>query len=38
MYIGDGEVVEAPYTGSQVRINRSALYRDDIVGYGRPVP
>lgn len=37
MYIGDGKVVEAPYSGSQVRINSRALSRKDIAGYGRPV-
>ncbi|MFN2557273.1 MAG: NlpC/P60 family protein [Nitriliruptorales bacterium] len=36
MYIGDGKVVEAPYSGSQVRINSRALSRRDIAGYGRP--
>lgn len=36
MYIGDGEVVEAPYGGSQVRVNARALSRGDITGYGRP--
>lgn len=34
MYIGNGQMVEAPYTGSQVRIN-SAI-RSDYVGAGRP--
>ncbi|HEX2029550.1 MAG TPA: C40 family peptidase, partial [Nitriliruptorales bacterium] len=36
MYIGDGDVVEAPYGGSQVRVNSRALSRGDITGYGRP--
>lgn len=36
IYIGDGKVVEAPYSGSQVRINSRALSRGDIAGYGRP--
>ena len=36
MYIGNGEAVEAPYTGSQVRINPETIYRDDLVGIGRP--
>lgn len=36
MYIGDGRMVEAPYTGSQVRLN-DAFVRSDIVGIGRPV-
>ena len=34
MYIGDGKMVEAPYTGSVVRIN--SAFRDDYVGAGRP--
>lgn len=34
MYIGNGRMVEAPYTGSQVRINDA--YRPDYVGAGRP--
>jgi cell wall-associated NlpC family hydrolase len=34
MYIGNDQMVEAPYTGSQVRIN-SAI-RPDYVGAGRP--
>ncbi|MFN2526152.1 MAG: NlpC/P60 family protein [Actinomycetota bacterium] len=34
MYIGDGQMVEAPYTGSQVRINSAS--RSDYVGAGRP--
>ncbi|MDQ3932148.1 MAG: NlpC/P60 family protein, partial [Actinomycetota bacterium] len=36
IYIGDGKVVEAPYSGSQVRINSRSLSRGDIAGYGRP--
>jgi peptidoglycan DL-endopeptidase CwlO len=36
MYIGGGRVVEAPYTGTNVRISGTALGRSDIVGYGRP--
>jgi peptidoglycan DL-endopeptidase CwlO len=35
MYIGDGKVVEAPYTGANVRINDRSLSRSDIAGYGR---
>lgn len=34
MYIGDGDMVEAPYTGAFVRVN-SAI-RSDYVGAGRP--
>ena len=34
MYIGDGKMVEAPYTGSVVRINSAS--RTDFVGAGRP--
>jgi peptidoglycan DL-endopeptidase CwlO len=36
IYIGDGEVVEAPYSGETVRINSRSLLRSDIAGYGRP--
>ena len=34
MYIGRGQMVEAPYTGSQVRV--VSAYRSDYVGAGRP--
>lgn len=34
MYIGNGQMVEAPYSGSQVRIN--SISRSDYVGAGRP--
>ena len=34
LYIGGGRVVEAPYTGSQVRVASAA--RSDYVGAGRP--
>lgn len=34
MYIGNGKMVEAPYSGQQVRIN--SAYRSDYVGAGRP--
>ena len=34
MYIGDGRMVEAPYTGSRVRTNSAS--RPDYVGAGRP--
>lgn len=34
MYIGGGRMVEAPYTGSQVRV--VSPYRSDYVGAGRP--
>jgi cell wall-associated NlpC family hydrolase len=36
MYIGDGRVVEAPYSGNTVRISSTGLSRSGIVGYGRP--
>lgn len=36
MYIGDGRVVEAPYSGNSVRISSTGLSRSGIVGYGRP--
>jgi cell wall-associated NlpC family hydrolase len=36
MYIGDGRVVEAPYSGTTVRVSSSGLSRSGIVGYGRP--
>lgn len=35
MYIGDTSVVEAPYTGANVRVRDDGMLRDDIVGYGR---
>jgi peptidoglycan DL-endopeptidase CwlO len=35
MYIGGSNVVEAPYSGQNVRV-RDGLSRSDIVGYGRP--
>lgn len=34
MYIGNGQMVEAPYTGSQVRV--VSAHRSDYVGAGRP--
>ncbi|MDQ3915024.1 MAG: NlpC/P60 family protein [Actinomycetota bacterium] len=34
MYIGNGQMVEAPYTGSQVRVGSAS--RSDYVGAGRP--
>jgi len=34
MYIGNGQMVEAPYTGSKVRVVNAA--RSDYVGAGRP--
>lgn len=34
MYIGNGQMVEAPYSGSQVRVN--SIDRSDYVGAGRP--
>ena len=36
MYIGDGQMVEAPYTGSHVRVVSAS--RPDYVGAGRPAP
>lgn len=35
MYVGDGRMIEAPYTGAQVRLN-DAFVRSDLVGIGRP--
>jgi cell wall-associated NlpC family hydrolase len=34
MYIGNGQMVEAPYTGASVRV--VSAYRSDYVGAGRP--
>jgi cell wall-associated NlpC family hydrolase len=34
MYIGNGKMVEAPYTGSYVRV--VSAYRSDYAGAGRP--
>ena len=34
MYIGGGQMVEAPYTGASVRV--VSPYRSDYVGAGRP--
>lgn len=34
MYIGNGQMVEAPYSGQQVRV--VSAYRSDYVGAGRP--
>lgn len=34
MYIGNGQMVEAPYTGSHVRV--TSVTRSDFVGAGRP--
>lgn len=36
MYLDGTRVVEAPYTGANVRIREDGLLRSDIVGYGRP--
>ncbi|MBW3576696.1 MAG: C40 family peptidase [Actinobacteria bacterium] len=36
LYIGDGKVVEAPYSGERVRINDRTVHRSDLVGIGRP--
>jgi peptidoglycan DL-endopeptidase CwlO len=35
MYIGGGDVVEAPYSGNNVRVRSDGLSRSDILGYGR---
>ncbi len=37
IYIGNGEMIEAPFTGHVIRKSR-VNYRGDIVGYGRFVP
>jgi cell wall-associated NlpC family hydrolase len=34
LYIGDGQMIEAPYTGENVRI--SSIYRDSLFGAARP--
>ncbi len=34
MYIGNGQMVEAPYSGEYVRVN--SAFRDDYAGAGRP--
>jgi cell wall-associated NlpC family hydrolase len=34
MYIGNGQMVEAPYSGQNVRVN--SAHRRDYVGAGRP--
>jgi cell wall-associated NlpC family hydrolase len=34
MYIGNGQMVEAPYSGNSVRVNSAS--RSDYVGAGRP--
>jgi peptidoglycan DL-endopeptidase CwlO len=36
MYIGNGQVVEAPNSGNNVRIRSDGLTRSGIVGFGRP--
>ncbi len=36
MYLDGTRVVEAPYTGANVRVREDGLLRSDIVGYGRP--
>lgn len=35
MYVDGTSVVEAPYTGANVRVREDGLLRSDIVGYGR---
>jgi cell wall-associated NlpC family hydrolase len=32
MFIGGGQMIEAPHTGAQVRI--SSIYRSDLLPYG----
>ncbi|NED56846.1 C40 family peptidase, partial [Micromonospora aurantiaca] len=34
VYIGNGRMVEAPYTGASVRI--SSIHRSDLIGATRP--
>jgi cell wall-associated NlpC family hydrolase len=34
MYVGDGQMIEAPHTGANVRY--ASIYRSDLVGAGRP--
>jgi cell wall-associated NlpC family hydrolase len=34
LYLGGGEMIEAPYTGENVRI--SSIYRDSLFGAARP--
>ena len=34
IYIGDGRMIEAPYTGEVVRV--SSAYRSDFIGATRP--
>ncbi len=34
IYAGDGQMVNAPYTGSHVRMD--SIWRDDFAGAGRP--
>lgn len=36
IYIGDGEVVEAPNSGGVVRVRTDGLSRSGLVGFGRP--
>ena len=36
MYIGNGQVVEAPNSGNNVRIRSDGLTRRGVVGFGRP--
>lgn len=35
IYLGGSKVVEAPYTGANVRVRSDGMSRHDIVGYGR---
>ena len=34
IYVGSGQMIEAPYTGANVRY--ASIYRSDLVGAGRP--
>ena len=34
LYLGGGQMIEAPFTGAQVRI--SSIYRASLMGMGRP--
>ena len=34
LYIGGGQMIEAPYTGEDVRV--SSIYRDSLFGAARP--
>ena len=36
IYVGGGQMIDAPYTGAVVRYD--SIYRDSLVGAGRPDP